>query len=102
MAVRLALAEADDAFGRDGNGVECPLVRIDVKRAHVRTFCIRLAAEIEFETRLMDAIRLGRAAEDEARLLAVPPVFVAEDGGIADLFLGDANPHRGGEVVAVF
>ena len=48
-AVGLALAEADDAFGRDGDGVEGPLVRVSVIYAHIRAFRVRLAAEIEFD-----------------------------------------------------
>ncbi len=48
-AVGLALAEADDSFGRDGDGIEGPLVRVNVVYAHIRAFCVRLAANIEFD-----------------------------------------------------
>ena len=49
LSVRVALAEAGNAFWRDGDGIECPLVRINVVHAHVCAFRVRLAAIIEFD-----------------------------------------------------
>ena len=49
-AVGLALAEADDAFGCNGDGIEGPLVRINVVHAQVRAFRVCFAADIELDS----------------------------------------------------
>ena len=101
LSVRVALAEAGNAFWRDGDSVEDPFVRIDVINAHIRASCVIPTAEVEVDARIRGIVDVARAADDEARPCAVPPVLVAEDGRIADMRWREANPHGGGEVVAV-
>ncbi len=101
LSVRLALAETRDAFRRDGDGVEYPFIRRDVVDAHVRAPCVIPTTEIEVDARIRGIVDVARAADDEARSCAVPPVLVAENGRVADMRRREAHPHGGGEVVAV-
>ncbi len=101
LSVRLALAEADDAFLRDGDGVKDPFVRNDVIDAHVRAARVATAAKIEMDAWIRGIVDIACSADDEARTCAVPPVLVAEDRRIANVRRWEADPHRRGEVVAV-
>ena len=101
LSVRVALAEAGDAFGRDRDGVEDPFVGRDVVNAHVRAMCVMPTAEVEMDAWIRGIVDVACAADDEARPCAIPPVLVAEDGRIADMRRRKANPHGSGEVVAI-
>ena len=101
LPVRLALAETGDAFWCDGDGVEDPFVRNDVVDAHVRASCVIPTAEVEVDARIGGIVDVARAADDEARPCAAPPVLVAEDGRIPDMSRRKPHPHGGCEVVAV-
>ena len=101
LPVGLALAEAGDAFGGDGDGVECPFVRNDVINAHVRASCVIPTAEVEVDARIRGIVDVSRSADDEARPSAVSPVLVAEDCWIADMRRRETDPECHGEVVAV-
>ena len=101
LSVRMALAEAGDAFWRDGDGIEDPFIWINVVNAHIRAACVVPTAEVEVDARICRIIDVARTADDEARPCAVPPILVAENGWIADMRRREANPHGGSEVVAI-
>ena len=101
LSIRLALAEAGYAFGRDCDGVEDPFIGRDVIDSHVRAMCVMPTAEIEMDAWICGIVDVACAADDEARPCAIPPVLVAEDGRIADMRRRKANPHGSGEVVAI-
>ena len=101
LAVRLALAEADNAFRCDRDGEEDPFIGCDVVNTHVRAMCVMPTVEIEMDARIRGIVDVACAADDEAWPCAAPPVLVAEDGRITDMCRRETNPPGGGEVVAV-
>ncbi len=102
LSVRLALTETDDAFRRNGDGVEDPFIRNGIIDAHVRAACVATATEVEMDAWIRGIVDVARTADDEARSCTVPPVFVAEYRRIADMRWWETDPHRGCEVVAIF